>query len=248
MRRKFIGANWKMNLSKTEAIQLFQEISMHPFNHNRLELVIFPSQAFLGLFNGSDAVSIGAQNAFGPDLFGAFTGETSLAQLKELGISSVLVGHSERRVLFHEQDEFLCAKAMAAIELGFQVIYCCGEPLAVREDGNAIKFIENQLIEFLRNLKKEHLANVVIAYEPIWAIGTGKVPALQEVQQMHSSIRGQVRSIVGAAAADSVRIIYGGSCNAENAKSIFNLPDVDGGLIGGASLDATTFKAIIAET
>jgi len=245
MRRKFIGANWKMNLSKDEAEQLFIEISDGLKQYNQSDVVIFPPQAFLGLFEQTQTIKLGAQNAFGPNLFGAFTGETSLSQLSDLGITSLLVGHSERRINFFENDHLLCQKTIAAINLGFQVVFCCGEPLEVREKGEAISYIRDQINPVLNQISSDSLHNLVIAYEPIWAIGTGIVPGLAEVQEIHESIRAQLRLFYGDSGSQSVRIIYGGSCNAENARMLFSLRDVDGGLIGGASLQSSTFLSIV---
>jgi triosephosphate isomerase len=166
-------------------------------------------------------------------------------QLKDLNINSVLVGHSERRLHFGEDTDFLCTKALTALSLGIQVFFCCGESDEIRSNGSAILFVEHQLKPLLSQLNQAHCPLLVIAYEPIWAIGTGKVPSLLEIEEMHSAIRALCSQYFDQDSTDTIRIVYGGSCNATNAKSIFQLPNVDGGLVGGASLEFDSFKEII---
>lgn len=245
MRKSIIGANWKMNLSCDEANQLYTKVSLLNKFESTVDLVVFPPQPYLALLSKMNGVALGAQNAYAPDMFGAFTGETSLMQLKDLNISSVLVGHSERRLHFVEDTDFLCTKALTALSLGIQVFFCCGESDEIRSNGNAIPFVENQLKPLLSQLNQAHCPLLVIAYEPIWAIGTGKVPTLGEIEEMHSAIRALCSHYFDQVSTDAIRIVYGGSCNATNAKSIFQLPNVDGGLVGGASLQFDSFKEII---
>lgn len=245
MRKPIIGANWKMNLTCEEAIQRYTEISSLSEINSNVELVVFPPQLYLALLSKMNGVSLGAQNAYAPDLFGAFTGETSLMQLKDIQINSILVGHSERRMYFGEDNDFLCTKAKTALDLGVQVFYCCGESDEIRSNGTAIAFVESQLKPLLEQLNDSHTALLVVAYEPIWAIGSGKVPSLTEIEEVHTAIRNLCERHFSKEAAQSIRIVYGGSCNASNAKDIFRLPNVDGGLVGGASLKVETFKPII---
>ena len=246
MRKKIIGANWKMNLSLQEARTLFQGITTLKELDSTIDLVVFPPQVFTGLLQPTPTVKLGAQNAFGPELYGAFTGETSLKQLQDLNVTSVIVGHSERRMLFDEHDRFLCDKALTALSMGFQVFFCCGESDEVRIKGKAISYVREQLSPLLSVLNEEACASLVIAYEPIWAIGTGKIPTLSEIEEIHASIRELLKEYLDEDHANSIRIVYGGSCNATNAKSIFQLPNVDGGLVGGASLQLDSVKEIIA--
>ena len=246
MRKKIIGANWKMNLSLQEARTLFQGITTLKELDSTIDLVVFPPQVFTGLLQPTPTVKLGAQNAFGPELYGAFTGETSLKQLQDLNVTSVIVGHSERRMLFDEHDRFLCDKALTALSMGFQVFFCCGESDEVRIKGKAISYVREQLAPLLSVLNEEACASLVIAYEPIWAIGTGKIPTLSEIEEIHASIRELLKEYLDEDHANSIRIVYGGSCNATNAKSIFQLPNVDGGLVGGASLQLDSIKEIIA--
>jgi triosephosphate isomerase len=246
MRKKIIGANWKMNLSLQEARTLFQAITTLQEIDSTVDLVIFPPQVFTGLLQPSSTVKLGAQNAFGPALSGAYTGETSLKQLQDINVSSVIVGHSERRMLFNENSDFLCEKALTALSMGFQVFFCCGESDEVRSKGMAISYVREQLKPLLSLLNLATCASLVIAYEPIWAIGTGKIPTLSEIEEIHTSIRELLNEYMDEDHANSIRIVYGGSCNASNAKSIFQLPNVDGGLVGGASLELDSMKEIIA--
>lgn len=246
MRKKIIGANWKMNLSLHEARTLFQDIATLKEIDSSIDLVVFPPQVFTGLLHPTPHVKVGAQNAFGPAFFGAYTGETSLKQLQDLDVTAVLVGHSERRILFDENSIFLCDKALTALSMGFQVFFCCGESDEVRSNGMAISYVREQLKPLLSLLSLDTCASLVIAYEPIWAIGTGKIPTLSEIEEMHTSIRELIHEYMDEDHANLVRIVYGGSCNATNAKSIFQLPNVDGGLVGGASLKLDSIKEIIA--
>jgi triosephosphate isomerase len=244
MRRKFIGANWKMNLSKQESLDLFQALALNSMHFESKDVVIFPSQPFLSLFNPSKELSVGAQNFYGPELFGAYTGETSLSQLEDIGVKYTLVGHSERRNSFGEGDDFIIKKCFSALNRGLNVVFCCGESLIEREKGDHISFVTHQLSELILSLDESQLSQLVVAYEPIWAIGSGKVPSLQEINEMHQGIRELFEGKFGAKG-QQIRIIYGGSCNEKNASDIFALTHVDGGLIGGASLKLDSFLEII---
>ncbi|MFS8082812.1 MAG: triose-phosphate isomerase, partial [Ginsengibacter sp.] len=176
---------------------------------------------------------------------GAFTGEVSAGMLKSCGINYVIIGHSERRELYHEDNQVIAHKINRAIENNVHPIFCCGESLAIRERNEENNFVENQLQKGLFHLPPEKLQNFIVAYEPIWAIGTGKTASTTEAQSMHKHIRLVMAKQYGHEIADSISILYGGSVKGSNAKEIFGQPDVDGGLVGGASLKASEFETII---
>ena len=226
-----------MNLSKQESLELFKRYAAAIPNLNpEIELVVFPSQGFLSLLSPLTGIEIGAQNFHAPHSSGAFTGETSLTQLSSLNISWVLVGHSERRLMAHESDEVVLQKTISALELGFKVIFCCGEPGHVRNISSdaSIRFIKDQLkgIEALTASQKE---KITIAYEPIWAIGTGVTPTLVQIDEMTTWI----------ALNTHCNVMYGGGCDENNSVEIFKLPHVSGGLIGNASLNVNSFMQIV---
>ena len=244
MRKKIIGANWKMNLSLQEARTLFQGITTLKELDSTIDLVVFPPQVFTGLLQPTPTVKLGAQNAFGPELYGAFTGETSLKQLQDLNVTSVIVGHSERRMLFDEHDRFLCDKALTALSMGFQVFFCCGESDEVRIKGKAISYVREQLAPLLSVLNEEACASLVIAYEPIWAIGTGKTASVLQVEDAHLKIKTNLRILFGSKG-EEIPVLYGGSVNENNAESLLKVDGVNGFLIGGASLKVDSFCEII---
>ena len=188
-------------------------------------------------------IQVGAQNFF-YEQKGAFTGEVSYGQLASIGIKDVLIGHSERRSLFQESEAMLKEKVDVAIANGLNVIFCCGEPLEIRESNKQEEFVKEQLEKSLFHLSAEQLMQVVIAYEPVWAIGTGVTASSNQAEEMHLSIRNWLKDKYNEEVANNVSILYGGSCNASNAKELFACPNVDGGLIGGAALDATSFSSI----
>jgi triosephosphate isomerase (TIM) len=243
MRRKIAAGNWKMNLSPAEAHQLFNAISV-----NSTPLVVkmvFPSSIYLSeLLKVKSDVIVGTQN-FYPSEKGAFTGEVSAKQLSDLGVTHFLVGHSERRMLFGENNTFLKEKVDAAINLGGTVVFCCGEPLEIREKGDEFRFVREQLEESLFHLGANDMKNCIIAYEPVWAIGTGRTATSDQAEAMHAAIRSWIAEKYTAELAEQISILYGGSCNASNAKELFACPNVDGGLIGGAALVATSFLEIV---
>jgi triosephosphate isomerase len=242
MREKIVAGNWKMNLSEQEAISLVENISENKVNG--VTQIVFPPFIYLtSLLKLNKGVLIGAQNFYPKDK-GAFTGEVSITQLKNIGISYVLVGHSERRILFNETNEFLKEKVDAALKEGIKVVFCCGEPLEVRKEETHELFVNQQLIDSLFHLTDIQLKNVVIAYEPIWAIGTGLTASAEQAEAMHANIRKALTQKYGTEVANEISILYGGSCNPTNANELFNCPNVDGGLIGGASLKAAEFHAI----
>ena len=245
MRKKITAGNWKMNLSYPEAEQLVAGIAKVVQDEND-EIVVFSPSIYLKnlLDDFGAAVKIGAQNGYPQDQ-GAFTGEVSLLQLKEIGVKHILIGHSERRDLFHETNALLKEKVSKAVELGFTLYFCCGEQLDQRESDHHFTVIERQLNESLFHIEKHQFAQVVIAYEPVWAIGTGKTASASQAEEMHQFIRSQISDRYDENTAQNTSILYGGSCNPKNAVELFSQANIDGGLIGGASLSLTDFIAIV---
>lgn len=243
MRQKIVAGNWKMNLSKSEAISLYQSVNaQHP--GEEVQLIVFPSSVYLdSLTSLQGNVPVGVQN-FHPEEKGAFTGENSITQVKNLGAAYVLIGHSERRMHFNEDSAFLKEKVDSALRHDVNIIFCCGEPLSIREMNGQDYYVEQQLIESLFHLSPSSIERIVIAYEPIWAIGTGKTASTEQAESMHKSIRGFIEKQYGARTAEKISILYGGSCNASNASELFACENVDGGLIGGAALKAEDFIQI----
>lgn len=243
MRKKIAAGNWKMNLSPQEATQLYGQISEHEEN-GVLKLVFPPAVYVQGLMNLKASVKIGAQN-FHPEEKGAYTGEVSVKQFSQLGVEYFLVGHSERRMYFGETNSFLKSKVNAAIQIGGTVVFCCGEPLEIRESGTELEYVKEQLEESLFHLTKEQIKKCIIAYEPVWAIGTGQTATSEQAEAMHAAIRSWIQEMYGSDIAEEISILYGGSCNASNAKELFSCPNVDGGLIGGAALDSASYLSIV---
>jgi len=250
MRKKIIAGNWKMNLLKQEAIQLVKELDVAHFGDDSKQMFLFPSSLFLDSIcselSSYSKLIIGAQN-FYPGEFGAFTGENSIAQLKDIGVKAVLIGHSERREVFHESNEYIKTKVDAALEHALIPLFCCGESLEIREKNKQNEFVKNQLEESLLHLNATQISTVVIAYEPIWAIGTGKTASSDQAEEMHQFIRTCIAEKFGTPIAENLTILYGGSCKPDNAAELFGRNNIDGGLIGGASLKATDFLAIAKE-
>jgi len=249
MRKQIAAANWKMNLTLQQAEKLMDELIAIPHELHENQEAVF-GVPFPYLINikkklaGKQHAFIAAQNCYDKKS-GAYTGETSAEMLKSIGVDYVILGHSERREYFNESHAILAEKINICLENGLKPIFCCGEPLAVREAGNENGFVETQLKESLFHLSADQLTGFVIAYEPIWAIGTGKTASTAQAQEMHAHIRKVISTQYGAAVAGSISILYGGSVKANNASDIFGQPDVDGGLVGGASLVAADFAAII---
>lgn len=242
-RRKIVAGNWKMNLSGEEASALFSEVEAKNFELP-CELIVFPPALYVqNLLLDGPITDVGVQNFYPKDK-GAFTGEISVSQAISVGAKYCLIGHSERRMYFSESNEFLKEKVDAAIEYRLHPVFCCGEPLEVRELGKQLDFVAKQLEESLFHLTAQQMADVVIAYEPIWAIGTGVTASSAQAEEMHLGIRNLLKAKYGEQVAQEVPILYGGSCNPSNAKELFSCPNVDGGLIGGAALDAASFIAI----
>ena len=249
MRKQIAAANWKMNLTLTEGEALLDAISAKPHtlaaNQEAIFAVPFPYIPMAQAKMGAKAnVFIAAQNC-SDKASGAYTGEISVPMLQSLCVKYVVIGHSERREYFNESNDLLAQKVNICLDNKTTPIFCCGEPLAIRESATQNEYVSKQLTESLFHLTAEQIAHVVIAYEPIWAIGTGKTASSAQAQEMHAFIRSHIASKYGAAIANAISILYGGSVKSANAVEIFSQPDVDGGLVGGASLIADEFVAII---
>lgn len=250
MRKKIVAGNWKMNLDKAEALSLTKEImeALGDLPQDQ-RVMVCPPSIHLGpvveLTAGSKALEVGGQNMH-QAASGAYTGEISGAMLKSYGINSVLLGHSERRAYFHEGNDLLRQKVDAALASGIEVVYCFGEMLEERENDTHFQVVSTQLKEALFHLEAAQWKNIVLAYEPVWAIGTGRTASPEQAQEMHAHIRGVLAQHYGQECADGVSILYGGSVKPDNAREIFGQADVDGGLIGGASLKKDDFMAIVA--
>jgi len=245
MAKKIVAANWKMNLLRKEAVSLFSGLSNSLSDFKGTEVVVFPPSIYLAdlLQVTNTAIHVGAQNFYFEEK-GAFTGEVSATQLKDLGCSYALVGHSERRIIFAESNELLFKKIKAGIKAGLHIIYCCGESLEQRELGNEKSIIREQ-IEILQTLSTEELNKISIAYEPIWAIGTGVTASPSQAEEMHAFIRGVLVDLFSESISNHITILYGGSCNENNADELFTCQNIDGGLIGGASLKQNAFLQIV---
>jgi triosephosphate isomerase len=250
MRKKIVAGNWKMNKTFEEAQALASEVvnMVKDEVNNEALAVLCPPFPYLAAISkavaGSGNIHIGAQNCHQKES-GAYTGEVSAAMLQSVGVEYVILGHSERRQYFHEDNQLLEAKVKAVLQQGLKPIFCIGESLEEREQDLTFSVLETQLKEGLFHLSNEEFAPVVIAYEPIWAIGTGKTASSQQAQEVHAFIREQIARAYDAAAAQETTILYGGSCNPGNARELFACPDIDGGLIGGASLKSRDFVDII---
>lgn len=249
MRTKIVAGNWKMNKTFSEALDLTAEViklhSAEVKNNARVVMCVpFPFlQAVRNATKGS-VCSTGAQNCSEHES-GAYTGEVSAAMLRSLDIPYVIIGHSERRQYFGETGAQLAKKIDRTLAHQLTPIFCCGEPLEIREKGTHESLVRQQVQEGLFHLSAEGILKVVIAYEPVWAIGTGKTASTQQAQDMHAVIRKELGGKYGSTVADDIPILYGGSVKPDNAKELFACPDVDGGLVGGASLKARDFVDII---
>ena len=246
-RKPFIAGNWKMNKNPEEAKAFVEAVASKLPSSDLVEAGIAAPAVdlttVLAAAKGSN-LKVAAQNCYFENA-GAFTGETSPQVLKEIGTDYVVIGHSERRDYFHETDEDINKKAKAIFANGMLPIICCGESLETYEAGKAAEFVGAQVSAALAGLTAEQVAASVIAYEPIWAIGTGKTATSDQAQEMLAYIRSIVAEKYGKEVAEDTSILYGGSCKASNAPELFAKPDIDGGLIGGASLKAADFKGII---
>ena len=249
MRKKIVAGNWKMNKSLAEATSLVAELITltNAEVKNNAEIVLCPPFPYLLKVKeqlGNSKITVGAQNCSEHES-GAYTGETSAAMLKSMQIPYVIIGHSERRQYFEENGALLAKKVDRALAQGLTPIFCNGEPLEIREKGTHEALVKQQTEESLFHLSADAIKKVVIAYEPVWAIGTGKTATSQQAQDMHAVIRGHIASKYGKDIAESISILYGGSVKPDNAKELFGCKDVDGGLVGGASLKARDFIDII---
>ena len=247
MRKKLVAGNWKMNMTFQEGIELINKLLNQAQNIPQgVQLLIAPpyihtSEAARMLKDGP--IYLGAQNCSQFD-GGAYTGEISARMLRSTGVSHVILGHSERRAYFHEDSDMLKDKLSQALHNELTPILCCGEQLEERSAENHFKTITQQLEEVLFSFSAEQLKTLIIAYEPVWAIGTGKTASPEQAQEMHAHIRQLLSNKFGKTFAENLTILYGGSCKPANAKELFVKPDVDGGLIGGASLKPDDFLAI----
>ncbi len=249
MRKQIAAANWKMNLTLEQGIKLVDELLAENIDLQDRQEVVF-GIPFPYLISVKEKIKdrknyfIAAQNCYFQKS-GAYTGEVSAEILRSVGTDYVIIGHSERREYFNENHQMLIEKINLCFENDLKPIFCCGEPLSIREANEQNDYVENQLKESLFHLSAEQLTGFVIAYEPIWAIGTGKTASSAQAQEMHAHIRNVMGAKFNTEIAESISILYGGSVKANNAEEIFGEKDVDGGLVGGASLNAAEFYTII---
>ncbi|MBQ3635901.1 MAG: triose-phosphate isomerase [Bacteroidales bacterium] len=248
MREKIVAGNWKMNNTLEEGVQLAKEVN-EILKKNAPKCTVILGTPFIHLADvvrtvDSKLVKVSAENCADKEK-GAFTGEVSAAMVKSTGAQYVILGHSERRAYYHETDEILKEKVNLALANGLKVIFCIGEVLEQREAGKQNDVVKAQIENALFHLSADDFAKIVLAYEPVWAIGTGKTATSAQAEEIHAFIRSIVAKKYGQKVADDTTILYGGSCKASNAKELFAQPDVDGGLIGGASLKAADFYGII---
>ncbi|WP_271782920.1 triose-phosphate isomerase [Aquimarina algiphila] len=246
MRKKIVAGNWKMNKNLAGTKTLLSELKTELGQSSNAEIIIAPT--FTNLYSAVEAlkssdVTVAAQNMH-QATNGAYTGEISADMLKDIGVETVILGHSERRAYFGETDALLVEKVNTALENNMTIIFCFGEELEDRKSDHHFSVVENQLKNGLFHIAETNWKNVVLAYEPVWAIGTGETASPEQAQEMHAFIRSAIAKAYNQDIADAVSILYGGSVKPANAEEIFAKPDVDGGLIGGASLDAKSFAAI----
>ena len=246
MRQQIVAGNWKMNNDLSQTESLISELKKIK-RTSKAEVMVAPT--FTNLLKAVEAlktsdIEVIAQNMHFAEN-GAYTGEISASMLKSVGVSTVILGHSERRAYFNETDEMLAKKVDAALANKMRVIFCFGEELADRKSGHHEHVVENQIKNALFHLEASAFKHIVLAYEPVWAIGTGETASPEQAQDMHAFIRKTLSNQYGKAVAETVSILYGGSVKPNNAEEIFSKPDVDGGLIGGAALNASDFFAIV---
>jgi len=251
MRKKILAANWKMNLTHVEA-ESYVEAFLHEVGEvNDVDIVIIPSFTSIPTLAQASGkapfIRLGAQNLHW-ERSGAFTGEISATMLRALFVKYVIIGHSERRTLFGETDEMVQKKVHTALEAGLRPIMCVGESLAERESGSVQKVLGRQVEEGLKDVSADHLSEIVLAYEPVWAIGTGRTASPAQAEEVHAFLRSLLAELFDQSAADKTRILYGGSVKPENTEDLMREPNIDGALIGGASLDPHSFARIIRAT
>jgi len=248
MRKKIVAGNWKMNLDYADGISLFSEIVNMVRDERKGDQIAIICSPYIHLNSlaklGGDVVKIGAQNCHQSDS-GAYTGEISAGMIKSVGCEYVIIGHSERRQYFAESNELLAAKTVKALEKGLSPLFCIGETLDERNNGTYFDVLKTQLEQGVFGLNAADFANVVIAYEPVWAIGTGLTATSEQAQEVHAYIRKEIAAHYNAEVAENTSILYGGSCNPKNAAELFAQADIDGGLIGGASLKSRDFVDIV---
>ncbi len=247
-RRPYVGGNWKMNLDRNGAVALCRDLAQETLTLDAIQIAIFPAFVHLDAAHATLAlaksnVMLGAQDVY-PEPDGAFTGEISIAMVQDFGANHVLVGHSERRHVIGEPEPLIRQKTRALIEAGMTCVLCIGETLDQRESGDTNAINESQLRSALRNLTIDDPQRLVIAYEPVWAIGTGRTATPDDAQDAHKHIRAVLADLFDENTANAIRIIYGGSVKPDNAAELFSQPDIDGGLIGGASLKPNDFLSI----
>ena len=247
MRTKIVAGNWKMNKNSEETEDLINELIDKLPSDSNTKIIIAP--AFINLASAVDHteftnISVAAQNMHQSEN-GAYTGEISADMLKSIGVNTVILGHSERRAIFHETDAVISFKVDTALKHDMSIIFCFGEELKDRQNKQHFNVVENQLRDGLFHIEKSSWTNIILAYEPVWAIGTGETASPEQAQEMHEFIRETVRKTFGSDIAEDVSILYGGSVKPDNAAAIFSKPDIDGGLIGGAALKADDFVAIV---
>jgi len=250
MRKIIVAGNWKMNLDYEEAKAHYATIVEGAQHTDRLnKVLLFPPYPYLlplSQIAQKDFIHLGAQN-IASESGGAYTGEVSTSMIKSLGINYTLIGHSERRIYFNENDELLKKKVNLALENELIPIFCCGESLEERKSDRQEEIIEKQLSNSLFHLKESQVSELILAYEPVWAIGTGETATALQAEEMHTFIRNLITEKYGFSTGESMHILYGGSCNSANSVELFGMENVDGGLIGGASLNADEFLQIIAQ-
>lgn len=248
MRKKIMSGNWKMNLNLAQATELATGIKNGlASKQTSLELLVFPSFVHLPkvteILKGT-SVKVGAQNIY-PSGLAAFTGEISTDQLKDLGIEYALVGHSERRQFLGETDSFLNQKILFLLKTGFFPVFCIGETLQEREANKTFEVVKRQVVEGLKSVSVSDMKKIIIAYEPVWAIGTGKVATPEQAEEVHAFIRKELSSLYDASTSDSISILYGGSVKPDNVKALLEKPNIDGGLVGGASQKWESYLALL---
>ncbi|MFA5805159.1 MAG: triose-phosphate isomerase [Melioribacteraceae bacterium] len=248
MRKKVIAGNWKMNNDLNGTVSLISDLKKE-LNGNNVEVEVIICPPFTSLETAStllkdSTIKLGAQNMYFEEN-GAFTGEVSISMIKSVGCEYVILGHSERRTIFNESDQVINKKIKTAIKFGLKPIFCIGETLEEREKGITFKVVETQVQNGLKDLSESDLSNLIIAYEPVWAIGTGRNATPQQAQEVHQFIRGLISKLYSSNFARQLVIQYGGSVKADNAKELLSQPDIDGALVGGACLKADSFAKII---
>jgi triosephosphate isomerase (TIM) len=248
MRRPFVAGNWKMNLNRAQGIELAAALAARAGEFPEVEIAVCPPSVYLEAVRaslGQSAIGLGAQNCH-HEAKGAFTGEIAPQMLVDIGCKYVILGHSERRHIFKESNQDVNKKTLAALGIGLTPIVCLGELLEERQAGKTQAVVSEQLDGSLAGLTAEQVGKIVLAYEPVWAIGTGVVATPEQAEEVHSDLRGLLESRYNSQVASQIRIQYGGSVNAENARSLLSQPNIDGALVGGASLKAESFLGIVA--